>query len=83
MGDTITSFGLEKFLRGCPLLSPAWRHVIRDEDHSSHETAQLARDGAEKLDRSLGGYEWDMPHKNLADVKEFNPLWVELRCSGV
>ena len=43
-----------------------------------HNAPKLAQNGAEKLDRSLEGHEGDMPHKNLAHVKEFHQLYVEL-----
>lgn len=39
---------------------------------------KLARDGAEKLERSLEGHEKDMPHKNRERAKEFHGLYVEL-----
>lgn len=43
-----------------------------------HNAPKLARDGAEKLDRSLEGHEGDVPHKNRSRVKEFHRLYVEL-----
>ena len=43
-----------------------------------HNAPKLARDGAEKLVRSLEGHEGDVPHKNRSRVKEFHRLYVEL-----
>src|SRR3990170_2866421 len=43
-----------------------------------HNAPKLAHDGAEKLDRSLEGHEWDFPHKNRSLVKAFHRLYVEL-----
>ena len=43
-----------------------------------HNSLNLARDGAEKLARSLEGHEMDFPHKNRSHVKEFHRLYVDL-----
>ncbi|HJX15743.1 MAG TPA: hypothetical protein VJ386_08400 [Candidatus Deferrimicrobiaceae bacterium] len=43
-----------------------------------HNSLNLARDGAEKLARSLEGYERDVPHKNRSQSKEFHRLYDEL-----
>jgi len=43
-----------------------------------HNSLELARDGAEKIARSLEGHERDVPHKNRSQEKEFHRLYVEL-----
>jgi cytochrome c556 len=43
-----------------------------------HNSLELARDGAEKIARSLEGHERDVPHKNRSHVNEFHRLYVEL-----
>lgn len=43
-----------------------------------HNMMRVARDGSEKLDRSLEGHETDVPHKNRSRAKEFHGLYREL-----